>query len=106
MLMNLTDFLVSKLEDLKARDIIALDVRNNSSITDTMIISTGTSARHVAALAQRLIEESKSKGIEAFGLEGQHVADWVVVDFGQAIVHILQSESRELYQLEQLWAQK
>lgn len=104
--MNLTDFLISKLEDLKATDIVAIDVRGRSSITDTMIIGTGTSVRHVSAMAQRLMDECKTAGIEPFGQEGQNTAEWVVVDFGQAIVHILQSESRVMYQLEQLWTAK
>ena len=69
-----------------------------------MIICTGTSSRHVSSLAQKLIDESKQAGIESFGEEGKATADWVVVDFGQAIVHIMQQESREMYQLEKLWA--
>lgn len=101
--MNLVDFLTSKLDDLKAEQIEVIDVRGNSSITDHMIVCTGTSARHVAALAQKLIEEAKQAGVESFGDEGQATADWVAVDFGQAIVHILQRESREIYQLERLW---
>ncbi|PJG82810.1 ribosome silencing factor [Caviibacterium pharyngocola] len=102
--MTLTDFLMTKLDDLKATDILNFDVRGNSSVTDNMIICTGTSARHVASLAQKLIDESKQAGFEAFGEEGKATADWVAVDFGQAIVHIMQRESRELYQLEKLWS--
>ncbi|WP_386691378.1 MULTISPECIES: ribosome silencing factor [unclassified Lonepinella] len=102
--MNLTDFLIHKLDDLKATDIQAIDVRKKSSITDDMIICTGTSSRHVASLAQKLIDETKQAGFESFGEEGKATADWVVVDFGQAIVHIMQADSRELYQLEKLWA--
>ncbi|WP_386687600.1 ribosome silencing factor [Lonepinella sp. MS14437] len=102
--MNLTDFLINKLDDLKATDIQTIDVRKKSSITDEMIICTGTSSRHVASLAQKLIDESKQAGFETFGEEGKATADWIVVDFGQAIVHIMQADSRELYQLEKLWA--
>lgn len=102
--MNLVNFLVEKLDDLKATEIQVLDVKNKSSITDNMIICTGTSSRHVSSLAQKLIDESKQAGFETFGSEGKATADWVVVDFGQAIVHIMQAESRELYQLEKLWA--
>ncbi|MCI5764640.1 ribosome silencing factor [Actinobacillus porcinus] len=102
--MNLTEFLIEKLDDLKATDIQLIDVRGKSSITDNMIICTGTSSRHVSSLAQKLIDESKQAGIESFGEEGKATADWVVVDFGQAIVHIMQQESREMYQLEKLWA--
>lgn len=102
--MNLTEFLIEKLDDLKATDIQLIDVRGKSSITDNMIICTGTSSRHVSSLAQKLIDESKQASIESFGEEGKATADWVVVDFGQAIVHIMQQESREMYQLEKLWA--
>ena len=102
--MKLVDFLVNKLDDLKATDILTIDVRGKSSITDDMIICTGTSSRHVSSLAQKLIDESKQAGFETFGEEGKATADWIVVDFGQAMVHILQADSRELYQLEKLWA--
>ncbi|MDH2925665.1 ribosome silencing factor [Lonepinella koalarum] len=102
--MKLTDFLINKLDDLKATDIQMIDVRKKSSITDDMIICTGTSGRHVASLAQKLIDETKQAGFESFGEEGKATADWVVVDFGQAIVHIMQADSRGLYQLEKLWA--
>ena len=102
--MNLTEYLIEKLDDLKATNIQHIDVRGKSSITDNMIICTGTSSRHVASLAQKLIDESKQAGSERFGEEGKATADWVVVDFGQAIVHIMQQESREMYQLEKLWA--
>lgn len=101
---NLTTFLTQTLEGLKAEDIQAIDVKGKSSITDTMILCTGTSSRHVASTADNLIEESKKAGIDVFAHEGKNVADWIVIDFGQAIVHILQRESREMYQLEKLWA--
>lgn len=102
--MNLVEFLTNKLDDLKATDIQVLNVRGKSSITDDMIICTGTSSRHVASLAQKLIDESKQAGFETFGEEGKATADWVVVDFGLAMVHIMQQESRDMYQLEKLWA--
>ncbi|MGY4676875.1 ribosome silencing factor [Pasteurella sp. P03HT] len=101
---TLTDFLIDKLDTLKATDIRHLDVRGKSPITDDMVICTGTSSRHVASLAQNLITECKLAGFETFGDEGMDTADWVVVDLGQAIVHIMQAESRELYQLEKLWS--
>lgn len=101
---SLVTFLTETLEGLKAQDIQAIDVKGKSSITDTMIICTGTSSRHVASTADNLIEESKKAGIDVFAHEGKAVSDWIVIDFGQAIVHILQNESREMYQLEKLWA--
>ncbi len=103
MKINLVEFLKNTLADLKAEDIQAIDVREKSSITETMIVCTGTSSRHVASMADNLIEESKKAGVEVFASEGKTTADWVAVDFGQAIVHILQQDSRDMYQLEKLW---
>ncbi|MDG6881784.1 ribosome-associated protein [Phocoenobacter uteri] len=100
---NLVDFLKNTLADLKAEDIQVIDVTGKSSITDTMIVCTGTSSRHVASMADNLTEESKKVGIEVFASEGKVTSDWIAVDFGQAIVHILQQDSREVYQLEKLW---
>ncbi|SUB24046.1 ribosome silencing factor [Avibacterium avium] len=100
---TLVDFLINKLDDLKAVDILHLDVQGKSSVTDNMIICTGTSSRQISSLAQKLIDESKQAGFESFGEEGKATADWVVVDFGQAMVHIMQADSREMYQLEKLW---
>ena len=99
---NLVEFLTKTLDDLKAQDILAIDVKGKSSITDAMIIATGTSVRHVASTADRLSQEAKQAGFEVFGDEGKEVADWIVVDFGQAIVHLLQADAREMYQLEKL----
>lgn len=101
--MNLIDFIIDKLDDLKATEILRLDVRGKSSITDDMVICTGSSTRHVAALAHKLISECKLAGIETFGEEGRETADWIVVDLGQVLVHIMQQESRDMYQLEKLW---
>ncbi|TNH04354.1 ribosome silencing factor [Testudinibacter sp. TR-2022] len=91
------------LDDLKATDISIFDVRANDGITDNMVICTGTSSRHVGSIAQNLAESCKQQGIESFGSEGVVTADWIVVDFGQVIVHVMQQESRDLYQLEKLW---
>ncbi|PJG85130.1 ribosome silencing factor [Conservatibacter flavescens] len=102
--MNTLNFIIEKLDDLKAMDILHLDVRGKSPITDDMVICTGTSNRHVSSMAQKLIDECKKSGIETFGEEGKATADWVVVDFGQVIVHLMQQDSREMYQLEKLWA--
>ena len=102
-LTTISDFILEKLDDLKATDIQRLDVKGKSSVCDEMILCTGTSSRHVASVAEKLITLCKQAGIETFGDEGKAVADWIVVDFGQVLVHIMQAESRELYQLEKLW---
>ena len=101
--MSLVEFILEKLNDLKGTDILHFDVKGKSSVTDSMIVCTGTSSRQVSAMAENLIAECKKAGIETFGHEGKETADWVVVDLGEAIVHIMQREARELYQLEKLW---
>ncbi|NIF23002.1 ribosome silencing factor [Candidatus Pantoea multigeneris] len=99
----LQDFVIDKIDDLKGQDIITLDVQGKSSITDCMIICTGTSTRHVASIADHVVQESRAAGIMPLGVEGQAAADWVVVDLGEIIVHVMQDESRQLYELEKLW---
>lgn len=101
---SLHDFIIDKIEDVKANDIVTLDVRGKSSITDYMIICTGTSSRHVASIADHLIEEAKKNDYLVLGSEGKQDSDWVVVDLDTVMVHILQQESRHLYELEKLWA--
>lgn len=103
MTQNFVEFLTDLLDGLKAQDIQAIDVRGKSSITETMIVCTATSSRHAASTAQNLIDECKKASVPVFGEEGKAVADWIVVDLGEAIVHILQQDSREMYQLEKLW---
>lgn len=97
------DFIVDKIDDLKGQDIIALDVQGKSSITDCMIICTGTSNRHVMSIAEHVVESSRKAGFDALGVKGINATDWVVVDLGEVIVHVMQEESRQLYELEKLW---
>lgn len=101
---QLCDFLADKADDMKAENIITLDVTGKSSITDAMIICTGTSKRHVSSIAEHIAQEAKSKGLEPLGMDGEIEGEWVVLDMGDAMVHILQQEHRELYQLEKLWS--
>jgi len=91
------------LEDKKAENIEILDVRNFSNITDFMVVATGKSARQVTALAQYVIEQSKSHDHRPLGEEGSNLGEWVLVDLGDIIVHIMQPVTREFYQLEKLW---
>ena len=99
----LRDFVIDKIDDLKGQDIIAIDVKGKSSITDCMIICTGTSTRHVVSIADHVVQESRAAGLLPLGVEGEATADWVVVDLGDVIVHVMQEESRRLYELEKLW---
>ena len=100
----LQDFVIDKIDDLKGQDIIAIDVKGKSSITDCMIICTGTSTRHVVSIADHVVQESRAAGLLPLGVEGEATADWVVVDLGDVIVHVMQDESRRLYELEKLWS--
>ncbi|AWK14458.1 ribosome silencing factor [Candidatus Fukatsuia symbiotica] len=102
---TLREFIIDKLDDLKGDAIVAIDVQGKSDITDCMILCTGTSTRHVSALADNLIQESRLAGIRALGTEGQKLSDWVVIDFGEVIVHVMQEESRRVYELEALWSE-
>lgn len=95
---------VDALEELKARDITHLDVAKLTDVTDLMIIASGTSTRHVAALAQNLVEKAKEQGLQPRGVEGGANADWVLVDLGDVVVHVMLPEARTLYDLERLWA--
>ncbi|MGV3346344.1 ribosome silencing factor [Enterobacteriaceae bacterium LUAb1] len=100
----LQDFVIDKIDDLKGQNIVVLNVKGKSSITDCMIICTGTSTRHVVSIAEYVMQEVRHAGLMPLGAEGQTVADWVVVDLGDVIVHIMQEESRRLYELEKLWS--
>lgn len=100
---TLHDFIVDKIDDLKGRDIVVLDVRNQSSITDCMIICSGNSSRHVCSIADHVAEELRHAGIMPFGMDGQADGEWVLVDMGDVMIHVMQEHTRALYQLEKLW---
>ncbi|MDV2858061.1 MULTISPECIES: ribosome silencing factor [Oceanimonas] len=99
----LHDFIVDKLDDLKARDIRVLDVTGKSTITDCMIVCSGNSSRHVNSIADHLATEAKHAGLNLLSMAGQDAGEWVLVDLGDAIVHVMQEETRDFYQLEKLW---
>lgn len=100
---ELQAFIIDKIDDLKGQDTVAINVKGKSSITDCMIICTGTSSRHVASIADHIVDAAKEKNISALGIEGKQEADWIVVDLGDVIVHVMQNEARQLYELEKLW---
>lgn len=101
--LELQAFVLDKIEDMKGRDIQVIDVRGKSPITDTMIICTGTSKTHVKSIANHLSLEAKHAGLELLGSEGVADSEWVLVDLGDVIAHIMLQESRDFYQLEKLW---
>jgi len=90
-------------DDMKGADIVVLDVAERTSVTDWMIVVTGTSARHVKSLANEVIEKSKEAGVRPIGTEGESDGNWILVDLGDVIVHVMTRESRDFYALEKLW---
>ena len=100
---ELTDLIIAALEELKAINIQVLDVRELTSITDVMIIASGRSNRQVKSLSEKVQERVKAAGIPLLGIEGQQDAEWILVDAGDVIVHIMQPSVRTYYQLEKLW---
>ncbi len=95
---------VAALDELKGQDIQILDVRKLTSITDFMIIASGRSDRHVKSLAEKVIETAKKLKVPVLGVEGELQGEWILVDLGEAIVHVMQPETRAYYQLEKLWS--
>jgi len=94
------------LEDIKAVDVKMLDVSEASSVTDLMIVATGNSTRHVKSIADAVIDAVKKKGCKILGLEGEKACDWVLVDIGDIVLHVMLADVREFYALEKLWTVK
>ena len=101
---DLKAFIIDKVEDMKARDIITLDVSDKPSVTDTLVICSGNSKRHVMSIAENVVVESKHAGIPPLSVEGKESGEWVLVDMGEVVLHVMQDESRDFYQLEKLWS--
>lgn len=100
---ELVAFVTDKIDDMKARDIVTLDVRGKSSVTNFMIICSGTSNRHTKSIAGYLATEVKKTGVQPLGIEGEAAGEWVLLDLGDLVVHVMLEESRNFYQLEKLW---
>ena len=90
------------LEDAKALNTYRIDVRGKTSVTDWMVIATGTSSRHTKSISQKIVDAMKPSK-ELLGVEGLDTAEWVLIDLGDVVVHVMRHETRELYQLEHLW---
>ena len=91
------------IEDMKGQDVNVLDVRGMTDVTDTMIIASGTSNRHVKAVADRVLEALRDAGVKPLGVEGEQQGEWILLDFGDVVVHIMHPETRRFYELEKLW---
>lgn len=95
---------IKALEDLKGNDIVTLDVKHLTDVMDAMIIVSGTSNRHVKSLADNARMELKKAGYLHYGMEGEDAGEWVLVDFGGVVLHVMQPHIREFYDLERLWS--
>lgn len=100
---KLVNTTVAALEDVKARDIVVLDVRKMTSLFDRVIIASADSSRQSKALSSRVQEKLKGIGATIHGVEGEQVGEWILVDLGTVIVHIMQPSARQYYNLEELW---
>ncbi len=101
---GLLELITSSLEDDKAIDIVAIDLRNKTILADYLVIATGRSQRHVGAVAERLIERLKESERRPVGVEGLPRCDWVLIDAGDIIAHVFRREVREFYNLEKMWS--
>lgn len=100
---QLKDIVVEALEDVKAKDISVIDVTDRTSVTDFMVLACGTSGRHLHSLAEAVVREMKERGIRDAAVEGGNSGDWILVDLGDVVVHVMMPATREFYDLERLW---
>lgn len=100
---EIVELVTRALEDIKGVDIVCLPVSELTTMTDYMIISTGNSSVHVKALADEVIRQVKKAGLKITGVEGREQSEWVLVDLGPVVVHIMLAATRSLYNLEDLW---
>jgi len=101
---DLRQLVLTAIDDMKAENIIELDVKDKTSVTDLLIIASGTSSRHVKSIAANVAVEAKKQGRPPLGVEGEDQGEWVLVDLGDVVVHIMQPHIRDFYDLEKLWS--
>jgi|TARA_B100001059_G_scaffold232718_1_gene271129 ribosome-associated protein len=102
---QLREFVIDKVDDLKGRDIQVLDVHGKTDVADYMIICSGNSKTHVKSIAEYVATQAKHAGIPPLGVEGGEQSEWVLVDLGDVVLHVMQESMRDFYQLEKLWSQ-
>jgi ribosome-associated protein len=100
---SLAQVVAGALDDLKALDVHVLDVRHLTTVTDTMVVASGRSDRHVRAIAGAVVEQCKKAGFRPLGVEGERSGEWVLVDLADLVVHVMLPRVREFYNLEKLW---
>jgi ribosome-associated protein len=100
---TLRDVVLDALSDMKAVDVKALDVRGITDITDTMVVASGTSDRHVKSIADRVVQRCKEAGFRPYGMEGERDGEWVLLDLQDVVLHVMLPRIRQVYALEKLW---
>lgn len=101
---ELIDIVIDALEGVKGKDIVTLDVSELTDVMDHIVVASGTSNRQVKALADNVVEEGKKAGFRPLGVEGMDTAEWVLVDYGDLVVHVMLPTTRQFYDLEKLWS--
>ncbi len=101
---ELKELVIEALDDLKALNIVDLDVQGLTDVMDYLVIASGTSNRHVKSLSDNVLMEAKAQGQRPIGVEGQDGAEWVLADFGDVVVHVMLPATRDFYDLERLWS--
>ncbi|MFV0513776.1 MAG: ribosome silencing factor [Jhaorihella sp.] len=101
---QLKQVVVDALDDLKAVNTVVLDVRGLTDVMDYLVIASGTSNRHVKSLADNVSMEAKKQGMRPLGVEGESAGEWVLVDFGDVVAHVMLPATRDFYDLERLWS--
>lgn len=101
---ELVKLVEAELDLRKGHNITTLDVRDKTSITDYMVVVSATSSRHAKSLCDYVVEKVKENGLQPLGMEGLQGSDWVLLDLGDVILHVMTGQAREFYQLEKLWS--
>ena len=101
---ELKQLVLDALDELKGRQLVALDVRELTGVMDYLVIASGTSNRHVKSLAGNVRDGAKKQGVRPLGVEGEDSGEWVLVDFGDVVVHVMLPATRDFYDLERLWS--
>ncbi|ANO51988.1 ribosome silencing factor [Woeseia oceani] len=101
---ELSKLVIAALEEVKAKDIVELDVRKMTSVTDYMIVASGTSNRHIKALADNVADRAREAGHRPMGVEGEEGSEWVLLDLNDILVHVMLPRVREFINIEKLWS--
>jgi ribosome-associated protein len=101
---QLRDLVITALEETKANDVVILDVSKMTTVTDYMVVASGTSNRHVRALADAVAESAREGGQRPIGIEGANGGEWILIDLQDVLVHVMLPRVREFYNLEKLWS--